>query len=125
MKKTNLNEHPKKPHPATQDDLLIPYVEQKQDEKNKLKKQQYKPADDGKPDFASKVPNVQTFSDPSYFNTVFISGDDMVKEMQELKQKEIEDFEKKVVVANKHFSVNTKQGSYQMDKFKSMLNEPV
>ena len=49
----------------------------------------------------------------------------MVKEMAELKQKEIDDFEKKVVVANKHFGVNTKQGSHQMDKYKSMLTDPV
>ena len=108
MKKTNLNEHAKKPHPATMDDLLIPFVEQKNDEKQKLKGQQYRPQDHGKADFQSKVQNVDTFSDPSYFNTVFISGDDMVKEMAELKQKEIDDFEKKVVVANKHFAVNTK-----------------
>ena len=81
MKKTNLNEHPKKPHPATMDDLLIPYVEQKGDEKRKLKGQQYRPQDHGKVDFQSKVQNVETFSDPSFFNTVFISGDDMVKEM--------------------------------------------
>ena len=42
-----------------------------------------------------------------------------------MKQKEIEEFEKKVVVANKHFSVNTQQGKGQMDKYKNMLTEPV
>ena len=51
MKKTNFNEHAKKPHPATMDDLLIPYVEQKNDEKTKLKGQQYRPQDHGKVDF--------------------------------------------------------------------------
>ena len=64
----------------------------------------------------------QTFSDPSYFKTVFISGDDMVKEMAELKQKEIDDFEKKVVVENKHFFVNTRvQKSHQLVKKNSLL----
>ena len=52
--------------------------------------------------------NTKTFSDASYFKTVFISGDDMVKEMAEQKQKEIDDFNKKVVVDNKHFFVNTR-----------------
>lgn len=32
----------------------------------------------------------------------------MVKEMAEVKQKEIDDWNKKVVVANKHFAVNTR-----------------
>ena len=77
MKKTNFNEHPKKPHPATMDDLLIPYMEQKNDEKSKLKGQQYRPQDHGKTDFQSKVQNVNTFSDQGYFKTVFASGDDM------------------------------------------------
>ena len=41
------------------------------------------------------------------FKTVFISGDDMVKEEQEMKQREIDNFNKKVVVDNQHFIVNT------------------
>ena len=84
----------------------------------------YSPAEHGKPDFYSKVKNVQTFSDPSYFKTVFISGDDMVKEMAELKQKEIDDFNKKVVVENKHFHVNTRvAASHQMNKNNSLLQD--
>ena len=84
----------------------------------------YNPAEHGKPDFYSKVKNVQTFSDPSYFKTVFISGDDMVKEMAELKQKEIDDFNKKVVVENKHFHVNTRvAASHQMNKNNSLLQD--
>ena len=91
------------------DDLKIPYVQQKQETKQSQKAAVYRPSDHGKEDFYSKVKGKnQTFSDPSYFNTVFISGDDMVKEMAELKQKEKEDFEKKVVVANQHFFVNTR-----------------
>ena len=50
----------------------------------------YNPAEYGKADFYSKVKNKPVFSDPSYFKTVFISGEDMVKEMAELKQKEID-----------------------------------
>ena len=49
----------------------------------------YRPQDDGKPVFvAGSVIQQQTFSDPSYFNTVFISGDGMAKEMQEAKRQE-------------------------------------
>lgn len=41
----------------------------------------YNPQDEGKPDFYGKVsaPH-KTFGEPAFFNTVFISGDDMVKE---------------------------------------------
>ena len=106
------------------DDLLIPYVSQKADQKRQLQDAQYRPEDDGKPDFYSKVKNTKTFSDASYFKTVFISGDDMVKEMAEQKQKEIDDFNKKVVVDNKHFHVNTRvQQTHQMSKKNSMLQD--
>ena len=41
----------------------------------------------------------------------------MVKEMLELKQKEKDDFEKKVVVENQHFFVNTRvANSHQINK---------
>lgn len=125
--KTKHNEHPKKPPQSIIDDLQIPYVEQMKDQKQKLKATIYKPEDDGKQDFQSKVKSQgSTFSDPSYFKTVFISGDDMVKEMQELKQKEIDDFNSKVVVANTHFKVNTRdKHSNQLDKHKSIREDPV
>jgi hypothetical protein len=53
---------------------------------------------------------------------VFISGDDMVKELAEQKQKEIDDFNKKVVVANKNFMVNTREKAKvaQLDKYKNV-----
>lgn len=63
------------------DDLKIPYVTQKAEEKAQKMGLVYRPQDYDKDDFYSKVKNKQTFSDPSYFKTVFISGDDMVKEM--------------------------------------------
>ena len=97
---------------------------QKKEEKAMKMDMVYRPADYGKDDFYSKVKNKQTFSDPSYFKTVFISGDDMVKEMAMQKQKEIDDFEKKVVVDNKHFSVNTRVlASHQMVKKNSILQD--
>ena len=63
----------------------------------------------GVPDFQAKVKGAKhgTFSNPEYFKTVFISGDDMVAQELADKQKEIDDFKKKVVVANEHFYVNT------------------
>lgn len=55
---------------------------------------------------------------------MFISGEDMVKEMADDRQKEIDDWNKKVVVANKHFSVNTRvQHTHQMDKKNSILQD--
>ena len=49
---------------------------------------------------------------------MFISGDDMVKEEAEMKQKLIDDFNKKVVVANVNFMVNTREKAKvaQLDK---------
>ena len=62
----------------------------------------------GKPDFFMNFRCPQTFADPSFFKTVFISGDDMVREMAEAKAKEAEDWKKKVVVESTHFTVNTR-----------------
>jgi hypothetical protein len=57
---------------------------------------------------------------------VFISGEDMEKEEAEVKKKEIEDFEKKVVVANKHFFVNSLvKPSHQIDKHKSIRSDQI
>ena len=49
----------------------------------------------------------------------------MVKELQEAKVKEIEDWKKKVVVDNTHFGVNTRQPAYiaQADKMRTLLEE--
>ena len=84
-KKANWNEHAKRPDPAVMADLLIPYVTQKAETKAKRLDAQYVPADHGKADFYSKVKSKPTFGDPASFKTVFISGDDMVKEMAKLK----------------------------------------
>lgn len=68
-----------------------------------------------------------TFSNKDYFKTVFISGDDMVKEEAAMKQKEIDDFKKQVVVDNLHFKVNTmeKQKVVQLDRFKNIREDEV
>jgi len=48
----------------------------------RMKGFQYVPSLYGKPDFLSKVKAQRpTFSEEEYFKTVFISGDDMVKEL--------------------------------------------
>jgi len=89
---------------------------------------QYVPGQNGKPDFQSKIKSQgPTFSDKDYFKTVFISGDDMVKEIAEQKQKEIDDFNKKVVVANQHFYVNTLEKSQvsQLDRFTNVREDDV
>lgn len=102
-KNMNWNKHPKQPPQSVMDDLNIPYVQQKHDAKTKLKSAVYRPEDYGKQDFQSKVKQQHqqgTFSDPSFFKTVFISGEDMVKEMEADRQKEKDDFQKKVVVDN-------------------------
>lgn len=46
----------------------------------------------------------------------------MVKELAEQKQKEIDDFNKKVVVASQHFQVNTREKAKvaQLDKYKNV-----
>lgn len=96
------------------------------DTRNQLADKGYRPEDDGKADFIKKVKGVSTFSDAKFFKTVFVSGDDMVAEENALKQKELEDWEKKVVVANKHFAVNTKfLESQQIGKYKSLREDPV
>lgn len=92
-----------------------------------MKGYQFVPGEHGKPDFQSKVKAPgETFSNKDYFKTVFISGDDMVKEEQEMKQKEIEEFNKKVVVDNKHFNVNTmvKDKVVQLDRYLNIREDP-
>ena len=50
----------------------------------------------------------------------------MVKEMAALKQKEKDDFQKRVVVANEHFYVNSQvKASHQIDKHQSIRGDPV
>lgn len=58
---------------------------------------------------------------------MFISGDDMVKEMAEMKAKEIKDFKDKVIVDNEHFYVNTlekRRNTSLLDKYKNIREDP-
>lgn len=120
-KRVNWNEHSKAPHPATIAELKIPKHIQAAETKARMKGFEYNPEDHGKPDFQSKIKLAanQYFSGDEFFKTVFISGDDMVKEEAEAKKKLKDDFEKKVVVENKHFYVNTleKNKVSQLDRF--------
>ena len=94
--------------------------------KAKLKSVIYKPEDSGKEDFQPKVKSGNLFSDHSYFKTVFISGDELTKLEAADRKKEKEDWEKKVVVDNKHFTVNTRvPNSHQIDKNHSIREDPV
>lgn len=52
MKRENINEHPKKPHPTTVDDLTkTSYWDEKDHAARMLKNKIYRPEDDGKLDF--------------------------------------------------------------------------
>jgi hypothetical protein len=91
------------------DDLHVSYHEQMTDQASKLKSVVYKPQDHGKVDFYGKVnAPFSTFAHPSTFNTVFISGDDMVKEEAEMREAMKQAWKDKVVVKNPHFKVNTR-----------------
>ena len=109
-KKENYNEHPKKPPQSVVDSLTnMPHHIQAMETRLGLAAQGRNYVSDGtRADFIPKVKGVQTFSDAKFFNTVFVSGDDMVAEELAIKQKELDDWNKKVVVGNKHFFVNTK-----------------
>ena len=123
----NYAEHPKKPPQSILDDLQIPYVEQMKEKMTTVKARgaPYTLAESqSKVDFFTNFRCPPTFADNEFFKTVFISGDDMVKEMQEQKIKEQEDWKKKVVVGNTHFSVNTREpDTSQVDKIKTLLEE--
>ncbi len=126
IKNANYAEHPKRPPQSVLDDLQVPYVEQLKDKIATMKgRAPFVPEDLDKVDFFTNFRCPPTFADREFFKTVFISGDDMVKEMHEAKLKEVEDWKKKVVVENPHFAVNTRQPPHiaQADKMKTLLEE--
>lgn len=53
-KRSNWNEHPKKPDLATIENLKYPQVKQATETKAKLQSQAYRPSLDGKPEFLAK-----------------------------------------------------------------------
>lgn len=91
-----------------------------------MKSNDYIPAEHGGLDFLTKIKNKETFSERKYFKSVFISGDDMVKEEAEVKKREIDEFNRKIVVADKVFKVNTIiSESNGKDKFNNIRQDPV
>src|SRR5262249_21228362 len=117
--------HPKKPPQSIIDDLKIPYHQQVKEKLEALKPSPSIMREEGKKEFQKNFRCPATFSERDFFNTVFISGDDMVKEQLDQLHKEQDDWKKKVVVANTHFQVNTRvpKRSEQTDKHNNMLEE--
>jgi hypothetical protein len=126
-KKLNWNAHPKDPDQAKKDALTIPHHLQAAETKAAMKGYQFVVGENGKPDFQSKIKvSGATFSDADYFKTVFISGDDMVKEQLLDKQRAQDAWNKKVVVGNTHFHCNTKEkkkATSHLDKFKGLRED--
>mmetsp|Transcript_13352 Transcript_13352/g.11850 ORF Transcript_13352/g.11850 Transcript_13352/m.11850 type:complete len:295 (+) Transcript_13352:109-993(+) len=119
--------HPKKPPQDTLDDLMVPFHEQKAAKEAAIKSlQRDLIADPNKPGFNLNIQSVYTFGDKETFNTVFLGGDDVIKEMEEAKKAELDTWKSKVVVKNPHFEVNTRPNKkmQQMDKRRGMLEDP-
>jgi hypothetical protein len=111
----------RKPSPEAIEDLKTPYLQQIEDVRQRMRSMMKSN------DFQPKVKGVQTFSHRSYFDTVMLDGDQPAK-AKELKQKEVDDFNKKLVVDNPKFLVNTTRKPERaniMDKFKNILDDPV
>lgn len=82
------------------------------------------PSENGDKDFLSRVKNTELFSKKNYFKTVFASGSDLDSEIAELKRKEVERFNAKMVVDSKEFKVNkTIKSNNVIDKFKGILED--
>ena len=89
------------------EDLRMPYHLTKKEEKSKMKSFAYSPSEHGGLDFNLILQQEPLFSPQNYFKTVFASGGDMVAEEKAIRDKELETFNKKMVVDSKQFSVNT------------------
>lgn len=63
--------------------------------------------EEGKPEFVKNFTTPATFSENEFFKTIFISGEGLEKEMEEVKRKQYEDWKSKIVVNNPHFKVDT------------------
>lgn len=77
-------------------------------------------------EFNLNIKPIYTFSEKDYFNTVFLGGDDVIKEMEEAKKAELEVWKSKLVVDNAHFKVNTRpvRKMQQSDKRRGLLEDP-
>lgn len=120
------NVHPKKPSQDMLDDLKDPFYIQKQKKEQAIKSlQRDLRTDASKPEFNLNIKPVTTFSKKDYFNTVFLGGDDVIKEMEEAQKKELDQWRSKLVVDNPHFKVNTRpvKKMQQMDKTRGILED--
>lgn len=126
-KRENWNEHPKSPPQSKKDDLSLPYIDQINDMKSKQKNFTYDPKDHAGLDFHTQFKTPTTFSPRAYFKSVFVSGGDAEKELEDYKKLQLEKFAKKVVVDSLLFKVNTiVKGGRNNDssaKYKSMLDD--
>jgi hypothetical protein len=82
------------------------------------------PSEHGDRDFLSRVKGTELFSKKNYFKTVFASGGDLDAEIAEVKRKEVERFNERMVVDSKEFKVNkTIKSNNVIDKFKGILED--
>lgn len=119
--------HPKKPSEDVMDDLKEPFYLQKERKDKALKSlQRDLIADPNKSEFNLNIKPVYTFGNKETFNTVFLGGDDVIKEMEEAKKAELDEWKSKIVVDNTHFHVNTRpvRKMQQMDKRRGLLEDP-
>ena len=124
MKRQNWNTLSKKPTEAEIEALDFPYFEQVKEMRAKLKSLNRKPI--LSKDFMSRVPSINTFSEQSYFKTIFSGAADLQSELSATRQKEVEEFKRKVVVDSLDFKVNKMiKHSHVLDKRKNLLEDPV
>jgi hypothetical protein len=119
--------HSKKPPQDILDDLKDPYYEQRKRKEQALKAlQREERVDPNKQEFNLNIKPIDTFGPKESFNTVFLGGDDIIREMEEAKKAEYDTWKSKIVVDNTHFKVNTRpvHKMQQMDKRRGLLEDP-
>jgi hypothetical protein len=124
--KEEYNMHPKKPPQDMLDDLKEPFYIQKELKDKTIKSlQRDLRTDHNKDEFNLNIKPVTTFSKKEYFNTVFLGGDDVIKEMEEAQKQDLDKWRSKLVVDNPHFKVNTRpvKKTEQLDKTRGILED--
>ena len=119
--------HTKRPPQDVLDDLKDPFYLQKEAKEKALKSlQRDLIANPNKEEFNLNIKPIYTFGKKESFNTVFLGGDDVIKEMEEAKKAELDEWRRKLVVDNPHFEVNTRpvRKMQQMDKRRGILEDP-
>ena len=108
------------------DDLQNPYHDQLKAKNQALKSQiETFKAEEGTSDFNRNIRPTATFSSADYFKTVHLGGDDVIKQEEEDRKRELEQWKQKVVVDKEHFYVNTRvvEKIHQFDKYKGLLED--